>query len=500
MSEFQNGQEIYQFSEKKSINKAVVICHAIIATILTISYLIEVLKGARTLSYVLILFALAEIPVLLEIISYKKDPENGLIKHFAGVGYSTFYVFILFTTDNILAFTYAIPMFIVIILYMDMKYCLMIAVGAFVVNIVKVVMVLLAGNVEAVTIANSEIQIALVGLTGGFLVLANYIIVKINEQKLEIVNQEKNKVSGLLQNILEVSEVLTEGVEVVTGQMQILNDSMNETKTAMTEVSAGTNETAESIQNQLLKTEEIQNFIQDVTDVSGAINQSMDSANTQITIGQENMQHLMDNADSSKQAGDRVSSEMQVLEEQAHNMQQIIDIITSIANQTSMLALNASIEAARAGEAGRGFAVVASEISGLANQTQQSTVKITDSIESVVATLQNVAEAVNQLIDNNEKQNTSAKLTSDSFVLIADSAKEAKDRAEQLIGVVDELAAANQVIVDTTQTVSAIMEEVSAHSNETLDVSEKNLQVVLQVSEQVDRLKEQTEKLQAAEK
>ena len=500
MSEYQNEQGMYQFSEKKSINKAVVICHAIIATILTISYLIEVLKGARTLSYVLILFALAEIPVLLEIISYKKDPENGLIKHFAGVGYSTFYVFILFTTDNILAFTYAIPMFIVIILYMDMKYCLMIAVGAFVVNIVKVVMVLLAGNVEAVTIANSEIQIALVGLTGGFLVAANYIIVKINEQKLEIVNQEKNKVSGLLQNILEVSEVLTEGVEIVTGQMQVLNNSMNETKTAMTEVSAGTNETAESIQNQLLKTEEIQNFIQDVTDVSGAINQSMDSANTQITIGQENMQHLMDNADSSKQAGDRVASEMQVLEEQAHNMQQIIDIITSIANQTSMLALNASIEAARAGEAGRGFAVVASEISGLANQTQQSTVKITDSIESVVATLQNVAEAVNQLIDNNEKQNTSAKLTSDSFVLIADSAKEAKDRAEQLIGMVDELAAANQVIVDTTQTVSAIMQEVSAHSSETLDVSEKNLQVVLQVSEQVDRLKEQTEKLQAAEK
>ena len=79
-------------------------------------------------------------------------------------------------------------------------------------------------------------------------------------------------------------------------------------------------------------------------------------------------------------------------------------------------------------------------------------------------------------------------------------AEAAKDRAEQLISVVDELAAANQVIVDTTQTVSAIMEEVSAHSNETLDASEKNLQVVLQVSEQVDRLKEQTEKLQAAEK
>lgn len=489
-----------QFSEKKSINKAVIICHFVIATILTISYFIEVLKGSRTLAYALILFALAEVPVLLELISYKKNPENGLIKHFAGFGYSIFYVFVLFTTDNILAFTYAIPMYIVIILYMDMKYCSEIAIGGFLCNVVKVVLNLIGGNLEAVDIANAEIQIALMGIVGAFLVVANYVIVKINEQKLEIVNQEKNKVSDLLQNILEVSDVLTEGVDVVTDQMQILNSRMNETKVAMTEVSAGTSETADSIQNQLLKTEEIQNYIQDVTDVSGHINHSMDEANTQIILGQENMQNLMENAESSKVAGDRVSSEMQTLAEQAHNMQQIIDIITSIASQTSMLALNASIEAARAGDAGRGFAVVATEISGLANQTQQSTVKITDSIENVVRTLQNVTEAIQQLIENNEKQNVSAKLTSDSFSLIADSAREAKDRAEQLITVVDELAKANQVIVDTTQNVSAIMEEVSAHSNETLEVSEKNLQVVVQVSEQVDRLKAQTEKLQATEK
>lgn len=69
-------------------------------------------------------------------------------------------------------------------------------------------------------------------------------------------------------------------------------------------------------------------------------------------------------------------------------------MITSVANQTSLPALNASIGAARAGEAGRGFAVVATEISGLANQTQSATVDITDVIRSVSDKLQAAAGTV----------------------------------------------------------------------------------------------------------
>jgi len=492
-------RKLQQFSEMKSINKSVLICHVVIATVLTVSYFVEVLKGSRSIWYALIIFALAEIPVFCEFIFYKQNPETGLIKHFAGFGYSIFYIFVLFTTDNALAFTYAIPMYIIIVLYMDVKYCLLITTGGFLCNVIAVVRNLMGGNLAPEDIANAEIQALLMLIVGAYLVAANCVIAKINEQKLEIVNEQKNKASGLLQNILEVSDVLTEGVHVVTEQMQILDEAMNETKVAMTEVSAGTGETAESIQNQLLKTEEIQRFIQDVTGVSEHINTSMDAANTEIISGEDNMQQLMKNAESAQRAGDQVVAEMQILEEQTRSMQQIIDIITSIASQTSMLALNASIEAARAGEAGRGFAVVATEISNLANQTQQSTVKITDSIENVVTNLQNVSVAINELVENNVKQNESARQTSESFVRIADSAKDAKDNAEQLIHVVDELAQANQVIVDTTQTVSAIMQEVSAHSNETLEVSEKNLKVVMQVSDQVERLKVQTDKLKAAQ-
>jgi hemerythrin-like metal-binding protein len=81
----------------------------------------------------------------------------------------------------------------------------------------------------------------------------------------------------------------------------------------------------------------------------------------------------------------------------AKDISQVTEVITDIAEQTNLLALNATIEAARAGEAGRGFAVVASEIKGLAAQTASATLDIKEKIRGIQTSTDDTVKDVNQI-------------------------------------------------------------------------------------------------------
>jgi methyl-accepting chemotaxis protein len=85
---------------------------------------------------------------------------------------------------------------------------------------------------------------------------------------------------------------------------------------------------------------------------------------------------------------------MRELAEAAGKIGEVINLITDIAEQTNLLALNATIEAARAGEAGKGFAVVASEVKNLANQTASATDEISAQIQTIQQTTNNAVDAI----------------------------------------------------------------------------------------------------------
>ena len=186
---------------------------------------------------------------------------------------------------------------------------------------------------------------------------------------------------------------------------------------------------------------------------------------------------------------------MKVLTEYTNKMNTIIETITSIANSTGMLALNASIEAARAGEAGRGFSVVATEISGLASQTKDATVNITELIKNINTEFNSVKSAIEVVTESNKVNAENTRIVTDSFGSISTGADDVELKTKELREIVKNLETANADIVENIQTISAITEEVSAHAGETCVACEGNIALVSDVEKIVNSLNGEADNL-----
>lgn len=171
--------------------------------------------------------------------------------------------------------------------------------------------------------------------------------------------------------------------------------------------------------------------------------------------------------------------------------------ISSIADNTELLALNASIEAARAGAAGKGFAVVAGQISDLANQTQVATANITGLIGNINQELRYVSDAVDVVTRSNDANVESTDVVQSNFMGISRGTEDISRRTGELLSIIEALTDANGDIVENIQTISAITEEISAHANETFHACEENSRMVDSVRRIVDDLNDSARKMQS---
>lgn len=480
------------------VNKRACSVFTIITVLLTGAYLIQAVKGATAMPIFALLAILALGPMIGCWVAYKADEASPYIKHIMGIGYSLFYIVSCFSSGERLVFVYAIPMMIAITMFCDLKYSVAISVGASVVAAAHAIWYTINHPLTMDTeIAASEIEILVMIVIALFTTITIKTIIYMNEQKVNDVNDTNAKTAKMLDEIMTISADIIDEVAVVSSKMNMLSSSCSETVNAMQEIQSGTTDSAESVQNQLVKTEEIQVQIEKVTKASSNIGDNVVVTVDACHEGRDNIKKLIEQSALSESAGASAVKEVEDLRKSTEQMQTIVELIQGVASQTSLLALNASIEAARAGEAGRGFAVVATEISNLAGQTQTATKNISDLIDGISKEMGEVVSAIDSLVDSNRIQNESANVTASSFEKIVESIRNIRTNSNELNDVVTKLASANQEIVESIQTISAITEEVSAHSNNTGEVTEQNVLIVDETMEVVNEMNANAEKLKA---
>lgn len=485
--------ETKKMSELARNNQTVMIGHIMEAVMITFTFFSEVAVGNRSIGYSLVVMILALAPVIAEIFFWKKSHETKMIKHLAAYGFAVMYTFILFTTTNHLTFLYVIPMIALISVYSDMIYSVKISVGIVIENLIVVIGGAVTGGFGYTDFGSGLLQLMVVILLALYSFLAARTSEQNNRAKMDNIQEAQAKTELALNSISKMSEKMQLGIDDIHEKVSILQGTSEMTKEAMEEVTAGASDTAEAVQKQLRQTEEIQEKVTQVSEAANEIAERMRDTLAVIDTGNKDVAKLVNEVEASVANGADVAEKLSTLDKYIEEMNSIVEIISGITSQTSLLALNASIEAARAGEAGRGFSVVATEISAMANQTKDATANITELIANVSGAIKQVVEVIRGMIDgiNTEKESTSN--TAESFGAIESNTYVIRDSVLQLTETVEQLKVANQEIADSIQTISAVSEEVSAHANETLHAEEENMSNLIMIAEKSRELIELTQ-------
>ena len=283
-------------------------------------------------------------------------------------------------------------------------------------------------------------------------------IIEVAEQAMDISNR-----------VAAAAEELSAQVEQVTQGTEIQSERTASTATAMEEMNATVLEVARN---------------------AGEASEQANETRNKAEHGAEMVNKVINAINQVNSVAMELESNMQELGSQAEAIGGVMNVISDIADQTNLLALNAAIEAARAGEAGRGFAVVADEVRKLAEKTMSATTEVGSSIQgiqqSTTTNITRVTTAGQNVVTGTELASTSGEALQEILNLVA--------RNSALIA---GIATAAEEQSATSEEINTSIEEINRISGETSSGMVQSASAVQELSNMAQQLRTLLDRLRA---
>ena len=327
-----------------------------------------------------------------------------------------------------------------------------------------------------------------IGVFGNIVAMVNALKQNIDNAKHESENAREQ--SAKAQEAMEKAEIAGREAQAKTEAMLVTADKLevvgNVLSSASTQLSAqieqsdrGAAESAQRLSEAATAMNEMNATVQEVARNAGSASAASSETREKAEAGAQVVEKAVHSIEEVHQMSLDLKEDMTQLNEHAQDITRIMGVISDIADQTNLLALNAAIEAARAGEAGRGFAVVADEVRKLAEKTMASTQDVGNAIkaiqestsksmtgvdnaverigeatelasrsgaalEEIVATVEATGDQVNAIATASEEQSAASEEINQSIVQVNDIARQSAEAMGEAAKAVSDLAAQAQ--------------------------------------------------------
>ena len=284
---------------------------------------------------------------------------------------------------------------------------------------------------------------------------------KAETAKAEGMLQAASQLEGVVEVVTSASEELSAQIEQSSRGAEDQSSRVSETATAMEEMNATVLEVAKNAAHAAETAENARNKAQDGEGIVHMVVKG---------IGEAQKQAL------------ELKQDMGSLGEQAEGIGRVMNVISDIADQTNLLALNAAIEAARAGEAGRGFAVVADEVRKLAEKTMTATKEVGDAIRGIQDGTRKNMDNVDHAVRSIEEATGLAGRSGESLREIVVLVEQASDQVRS--------------IATASEQQSSASEEINHSVEQVATISTQTAQAMTQAAQAVSELARQSQVLQ----
>lgn len=307
----------------------------------------------------------------------------------------------------------------------------------------------------------------------------------------------QEKMTQIIKGLKELSGVYLKSGEDLERMAIDTEAASAEIGRSFDDVETGALSQAEDVQKATQHIEAMGSVVSGIVENMDKLGQAAGNMKKESSDSDQLLEELSEFNEKTEEAVSKVDQQIQKTDASVHQIRNAVQLITTIAEETTLLAMNANIEAARAGEFGKGFTVVANEIQKLARQSNHSAEEIEDVLEQLLKNSERTVEIMSSVKDSVQQQKEKLDETKQKIGLVSDGIEASQAEVSKVMQETERCETYQRKAVGIIQGLLAVAEQNAANVEQTTEAMhdlDKTMEVLTTEAENIRSLAESMKK------